>query len=923
MRDLVSGRAMSPSPALPTPRPAPAPANRRRRWWREHAPLGLILAAFAVLAAIYGATVPLGEPPDELAHYRYVRYIDATGRPPLTPEEREASGYKGHEPPLYYLLLHRATSWAGIARHDMLKIIDPDLEPRHSLGGEALLWNAVLHTADETFPWRGTSLAWHLMRLVSIPLGMVTIMGVYRVGRLLAPGRPAVAILAAGLTAFTPQFVYLSGAVNNDNLAIPLAVLTLATLVSMARQGTDGGDLRWRQFLLVGVLAGLARVTKFHTLVLLPVIVLALTLIAWRRRAWWRCALGGALALTLLVCVSAPWILAVQPDGATPAAGGLVSAFVGLSDVKHAGDLAAGGGSGGLGAMLGLLWGVLKLEPLRWAVTLFRSYWAFFGQMTVTVGDGIYLGLAVVAACGAVGALRLVLARRALPLGAVILALGAIAFLGVEVLFYALMRRLPDTAQGRHLYPALPAWSLLLAAGLLAWAPARHAWRITAGLLLALAALAIYVLPAYALAAYEPPLPVRTTLPASWQPAVVAHGAGEDAPSAAPGIAYLGCGPAVAEGAAGDIAEITLLWRATAPIREEYLLRIEYADAAGVWRLLHLAQPVDGRWPTRAWDPGDYVRDAHALLVPPALPVGEYPLRAVWADGDGRPVGAAVAGCRLRVTHAGPPPPQLVAHRVPAAATGPLRQRQGMTVLAFRAAPHTAALDPTLSEALTSDDGQEWRPLATTTHPVTGGEVIQAFYVVTPHTPPGRYAPASAPEVRVDARFQHFDLPEDMRPAGWRFAGPAEGGDAITLAGYRLDGGQPDGGEGPAVSARPGETLGLSLAWRAEGWIARNYTVFTHLVGADDVPVAQHDAIPRDGYATLFWAPGEVVVDYHPLTLPADLPPGTYRILVGLYTRPDGARLPVTAPGPSGASEGGEATAAVVTVVHIVNEGEH
>lgn len=911
-------RAPLPSSPLAASPTATSTAHGRHRW-RVRGPLLLILAVFALLAGLYGATVPLGETPDELAHYRYVRHIDATGRPPLTPEERQAAGYKGHEPPLYYLLLHRATAWVGIARHPMLKIIDPDLEPRHSLGDETLVWNAVLHTADESFPWRGTSLAWHLMRLVSIPLGMVTILGVYRAGRLLAPTRPTLAILAAGLTAFTPQFVYLSGAVNNDTLAIPLSVLTLTTLVAMTRQGT-GGDLRWRRFLALGVLAGLARVTKFHTVVLLPVIVLALGLIAWRQRAWGRCLLGGALVLGVIVCVSAPWIVAVQPDDPADARG-LLATLLGLSDTKHAQDLAAGRGeAGGLAAVATLVLGPLRLDPLRWAWTLFRSYWALFGQMTVMVSPPIYLALAAIVALAAVGVARQGLLRRRLPVGGVILALGALAYLGVEWVFYGLMRRLPDTAQGRHLFPALPAWSLSLALGLLAWVPARHARRATGGLLLALVVLVAYLLPAHTLAAYEPPLPVRTTLPANWQPEAAAHLAKEEPPVAAPGIAYLGCVPAVTSVAAGDAAEITLLWRATAPIAEEHLLRIEYADAAGRWRLLHLAQPVGGRWPTRAWDPGDYVRDTHAVLVPPALPVGAYPLRYVWADGEGQPIGAPVSGCRLHVTHAGPPPPQPIARYIPAGAASPLRHRQGMTIVAPRAAPQATA-EGAMPAVLTPEDGREWAPLAIEAHPATGGEIVQAFYVVTPNTPPGLYRPPGEQLVRVATRSARFVVPEGMEPGGWRF------GDAITLAGYRLEGAggtSAVAGRGaPAIVAHPGETIGLSLAWRAEDWIARSYTVFTHLVGADDVPLAQHDAIPREGYATLFWAPGEVVVDYHPLTLPADLPPGDYRLLVGLYTRADGERLPVQPPDgwPTPEETPASATAAVLAV-HIVNEGE-
>ena len=48
--------------------------SRIRLALRKHWPILLIMVAFALLCTAYGATVPLGETPDELAHYPYVRY---------------------------------------------------------------------------------------------------------------------------------------------------------------------------------------------------------------------------------------------------------------------------------------------------------------------------------------------------------------------------------------------------------------------------------------------------------------------------------------------------------------------------------------------------------------------------------------------------------------------------------------------------------------------------------------------------------------------------------------------------------------------------------------------------------------------------------------------------------------------------------
>jgi hypothetical protein len=58
--------------------------------------------------------------------------------------------------------------------------------------------------------------------------------------------------------------------------------------------------------------------------------------------------------------------------------------------------------------------------------------------------------------------------------------------------------------------------------------------------------------------------------------------------------------------------------------------------------------------------------------------------------------------------------------------------------------------------------------------------------------------------------------------------------------------------------------------------------------------VAQVDAQPQAGTApTLTWLPGEILSDPYTLTLPPTLPPGTYRLIAGLYDATTGARLPL------------------------------
>jgi len=87
------------------------------------------------------------------------------------------------------------------------------------------------------------------------------------------------------------------------------------------------------------------------------------------------------------------------------------------------------------------------------------------------------------------------------------------------------------------------------------------------------------------------------------------------------------------------------------------------------------------------------------------------------------------------------------------------------------------------------------------------------------------------------------------------------------------------------VVARPGDILQLRLQWRAEQPPEGNYTVFVQLLDGNGQVVAQRDRWPGDGlFPTAALQPGQVITDN--LAIPLDVPPGRYRLIVGLY-RPD------------------------------------
>jgi hypothetical protein len=90
----------------------------------------------------------------------------------------------------------------------------------------------------------------------------------------------------------------------------------------------------------------------------------------------------------------------------------------------------------------------------------------------------------------------------------------------------------------------------------------------------------------------------------------------------------------------------------------------------------------------------------------------------------------------------------------------------------------------------------------------------------------------------------------------------------------------------------PTAVLHVSLSWRSLHPAGGDYTVFVHLTDESGQVWAQHDGQPVGGsHPTSSWQPREEITDHHGLALPADVPPGEYRLEVGLYDAATGQRL--------------------------------
>jgi hypothetical protein len=128
--------------------------------------------------------------------------------------------------------------------------------------------------------------------------------------------------------------------------------------------------------------------------------------------------------------------------------------------------------------------------------------------------------------------------------------------------------------------------------------------------------------------------------------------------------------------------------------------------------------------------------------------------------------------------------------------------------------------------------------------------------------------------VDVVESTRNYALPPVAQTLGATF------GNDILLHGYEVE------------SETDGSELAVTLVWQALETPSNNYKVFVHLVNEDGEIVAQSDAEPAGGYATVGWLSGEVVIDTHSLNVPEGSDADEYRLRVGLYEPVSGERLP-------------------------------
>ena len=573
-----------------TPAPSSVPARSlhirlsARQW------LGLILLGHLLLALAYSLIIPPWEAHDEWAHYRYAASIAENHALP-DPGQRLTTEFQFDEasqPPLYYLLT--AAPMLLVETQDGYA---PQINPFVSGDTAQTGVNMAVHDPKiETYPWRGTLLALHLGRFVSILISLLALLVTFQIARFLSPARPEVALISTAIQAFAPQFIFLSAVITNDILVIALEPLLLYFSLRLIEEGP-----RPRLTFYASLIAGLAILTKYLAFAVLPLAVLAFLWGAWRHRR--SPHLLRQLIISLLIFAG---LMLATAGGLLWRNLQLTGAWIPRDPVSQQ-SLITGLQNGGPT----ITWSLLP----RALVGGFDTYWASFGWGNLSPGKWVYEAWLVVILIGLAG-LALWLKTRAAA-RARRLAFFLLLFVIAAVSFPLLRELLHDSPylRGRYLLATLPVAAWSIAQG---WAyVSKRFWKwLRWGLIIWPAGLSIGLLFFLLIPAYASP----PALASSPRQPIAINARFDDAAE----LLSADIWPADEVHASKGLA-VTLTWRILGQTPRPYTLAIHLVGAGGQTCGSVLTYPGHGNAATTVWQPGHTFQETYWLALHPELPL--------------------------------------------------------------------------------------------------------------------------------------------------------------------------------------------------------------------------------------------------------------------------------------------------------------
>ena len=384
-----------------------------RRW------LVLIFSLYFVLAVGYSLLMPIWEAPDEPAHYHLAWHLaryDKYASPEIN--------YEAQQPRLFYFFgswiiraldkVNPEFTWYSLPKENKFNIRIP--EPRFE-------WT------DENYRFVPGV---YILRWVNILFGGVALWLIWKTFKLIAVDEPVLSLAALILAALTPQYLHIMSSVNND----ALGTLAGALLFYLAIRTFKEPSARIGLLLIIPAIL-LPLVTK---LTVLPVSAAVLVIIAWK---WFfeRTQKRWLLYSSLLVLLGAGILYLLFPEIVRSAA----------SEIQW--------------RLFSFRENAFTSKYIRFIVSqIVWTYWGKVGWLAAGLPFWVVCSLTGLGLIGmTLHARRLLKSKSRYPQYNLWLAI----WLAATFTFLAVLRNGLTTraTQGRFLFPAIGALSILMVAG--------------------------------------------------------------------------------------------------------------------------------------------------------------------------------------------------------------------------------------------------------------------------------------------------------------------------------------------------------------------------------------------------------------------------------------------------------------------------
>jgi len=463
---------------------------------QERKILTLLLALSLVRGMIYSAVIPPWQGPDEPKHFEYIRLVYEKRRLITLQDQSELLQQEIIRSMLDYnfpRLGHGRIDWDSPPQS--FQDIWP-VSPTMLLAPPLYF---IVASLTQPFGGDAVALQLYMARVVSVICGTLIVIFVFLTTREIFPGDLFMAVGVPVFVVFLPMHTFIASVVINDNLANLLSATAIYLMVCLTKKG-----LAFWRIVGLAIVIMLGIFTKRTSLLTIPLAGVALLLSVYERifillRRWWCWLLIVIMLLTIVIIVasfSKSIRVALSQQIQVAYATLIRYAFYSPSHLKLVLATLVDPGT----------WPTLSLP----ACTIFKSFWAYFGWMSVPLAPVWYQLLAIACLVSSAGLFKCffralsrspvsdVRCRRALLL----LILSVILVVVAAISFFSPWSSGPsqNLPQGRYLFPALVPIAILFVLGLRELTPDCYAQQGVLALIVTLIAfdfmcLAGYIIP--------------------------------------------------------------------------------------------------------------------------------------------------------------------------------------------------------------------------------------------------------------------------------------------------------------------------------------------------------------------------------------------------------------------------------------------